>query len=226
MVELSVIVPTKDEPSAPMIIEELYKKLGNDTEIIVVDKSDPETRKPLYSTGAKIIVQKSSGYTAALMEGFREAHGDIISTIDPDGTYSVDDFKRVIGLLKNGTAGFASGDRSANKAVFGIHLRLGNAFLTGVFNLLYGQKMRDALSGSFAMKRNAFDLIRDVRPDSNKAGTLFFEAALAKRNQTFSQIPISYAHRVGSKPKTSNFKPFLGVQIAFYTLKTRISKLE
>ena len=118
MVELSVIVPIKNESTGPKVIKELYAKLGNGTEIIVVDKSDPDMREPLYATGAKIMVQKSSGYTAALMDGFRAAHGDIISTIDPDGTYSVDDFKRIVETLK-------SSDADRNACLFGLNAAKG-----------------------------------------------------------------------------------------------------
>lgn len=222
MLRLSVIVPTKNEATAPRIISELYSKLGKDTEIIVVDKSKPDMLKPLYVTGAKIMVQKSSGYTAALMEGFSVAHGDILSTIDPDGTYEVDDFKKVVETLEAGHADFISGDRSNNKEVIGSYLRFGNKFLTSVFNVFYNQKMHDALSGSFAMRRSAFDAIRKVNPGSNKAGTLFFEAALALHGKRIAEIPITYKERQGSKPQVTRSKPMLGIKIAFYTLKTRI----
>jgi glycosyltransferase involved in cell wall biosynthesis len=220
---LSIIVPTKNEATAPRVINELYSKLGKDIEIIIVDKSEPKLREPLYATGAKIIEQKSKGYTAALMEGFLAAHGDIISTIDPDGTYSVDDFKKVVETLEIGDADFISGDRSSNKDAIGSYLRFGNKFLTFLFNTLYKQRMHDALSGSFVMRRSAFDSIRSVKPGSNRAGTLFFEAALALHGQRIKEIPITYTERQGSKPQVTKSKPLLGIKIAFYTLKMRIT---
>lgn len=217
---LSIIVPTKDEPSAPSTIRELRRAFGSGAEILVVDKSDERHLKELRSTGAKVMIQTSTGYEAALMEGFRAARGEVIATIDPDGTYSVSDFKRVVEKVRSGASDFASGNRFGDlkSGAMSTHIALGNRFLTWLFRQLYHKEIHDGLSGSFAMTRKAFDSIRDE--EEYRAGTLFFEIELARRGFKLIDIPISYRPRVGSASKIAKVKPVYGLNIARHTIRS------
>ncbi len=217
---LSVIVPTMNEEHAPSIIRQIYSELGRDTEIIVIDKSMPKMRKPLKDTGAKVVVQETTGYENALMEGFRMAKGEIIASMDPDGTYEVGDLKKVVNELKNDKEfAFIGGSRleRADKDSMTPTIRFGNRFLAGWFNFLYRSRMGDVMNGIFAMKRDAFDTIRYL--DAYRAGTPFFEIELVRRGFKIRSIPISYRPRSGSKSKISKVKPFYGVTIAYHSVR-------
>ena len=216
---LSIIVPTLNEKDAPKTIKALQRSFGKAAEIIVIDKSDAAHRRELARTGARVITQKSSGYEAALMEGFNAAKGEIISTIDPDGTYGVDDFRRVVGKVKNGTADFCSGNRfgKLHPGAMTRSIAFGNKFLTGLFRFLYHKDIHDGLSGSFAMTRKAFESIKGEEP--YRAGTLFFEIELARRGFKMIDIPISYRPRVGSESKIAKAKPIYGLNIARHTIR-------
>ena len=219
MVRLSVIVPTKDERTAPDVIGELYKVFGKDTEVIVVDKSNETFRKELEKTDARIIRQESDGYENALMEGFREARGEIIATIDADGTYSVRDLEKVIAALSDGDADFVSGNRFGHlkEGAMSASLKIGNTFLTWLYNVMYRRRLHDALSGVFAMKRKAFESIKEEIP--YRAGTIFFEIEIARRGWRLKDIPITYAPRVGSSSKIAKVKPIYGLAMAFHSVR-------
>ena len=220
MKNLSIIVPTMNEEHAPSIIRQAYKLIGKDTEIIVIDKSNPSMRKKLEATGAKVVVQKTKGYENALMEGFRMARGEIIASIDPDGTYLVEDLKKVVEELRHDREfAFVAGSRleKAPKEAMTATIRFGNWFLKSMFNVLYRSRMGDVMNGIFAMRRDAFDTIRHL--DTYRAGTPFFEIELVRRGFKIRSIPINYRPRSGSKSKISKVKPFYGVTIAYHSIR-------
>jgi glycosyltransferase involved in cell wall biosynthesis len=219
MVSLSIIAPTMNEPTAPKTIRDLIRAFGRSAEIIVVDKSSEANRRQLVKTGAKVIKQESTGYENALMDGFRAANGSIISTIDPDGTYSVEDFKRVVSAVRSGRADFVSGNRfgKLHEGAMTTSIALGNKFLTWLYRRLYKEEIHDVLSGSFAMTRKAFEAIR--KEETYRAGTLFFEIELARRGFKLIDIPINYHPRVGSVSKISKAKPIYGMNIARHTIR-------
>jgi dolichol-phosphate mannosyltransferase len=217
MTELSIIVPTMDEPTAPALIGRL-RELFPGSEIIVVDKSSIKERRRLERTGSQIISQESSGYENALMEGFRAAHGDMLATIDADGTYYAEDLKKVVVELKRGAYGFVSGSREFHeKGAMTRTIRFGNRFLTGLYNALYRRGMHDVLSGVFAMRKEAFDSIRDEQP--YRAGTIFFEIELARRGFAIKDIPIKYGVRAGTTPRITKSKTLYGFTMAFHAIR-------
>jgi glycosyltransferase involved in cell wall biosynthesis len=66
-------------------IRDILERLGVAFEIIVVDGgSGDETRAVAYQLGSKVLLQQEKGYGNALKEGFREANGKHILTLDAD----------------------------------------------------------------------------------------------------------------------------------------------
>ncbi|HUC38549.1 MAG TPA: hypothetical protein VL944_00265, partial [Candidatus Acidoferrum sp.] len=84
------------------------------------------------------------------------------------------------------------------------------------------QRMRDVFSGSFAIKRKAFDTIRNVK--TYHAGTIFFEMELAKRGFRLKNIKVSYMPRVGTKSKLAKYKVVYGFQVFMGILKSRFGE--
>lgn len=171
---LSIIVPTKNEPAAPKTIRLLQNAFGSGAEIINVDKSDDKHYRELKHTDARVIRQASVGYENALMDGFRASRGRVLATIDPDGTYSVDDFKKVVAAVKQGKGDFCIGNRfgKLHKGAMTPSIEFGNRFLTGMFRFLYKKDIHDGLSGSFAMTRKAFDAIKEGKHTGQAASSL------------------------------------------------------
>lgn len=217
MPDVSIIVPTKDEPTAPALVRRLMGIFPG-SEIIVVDKSSAKNRRALAATGAQVIAQESSGYENALMEGFSAAHGSVLATIDADGTYNAEDLEKVIAELKRCGCAFVAGSREDREpgAMTGT-IRFGNSFLTSLFNVLYRRRMHDVLSGSFAMTRQAFDSIRDEDP--YRAGTIFFEIELARRGFAIRDIPIRYGVRRGASSRITRAKPIYGLTMAYHAVR-------
>lgn len=218
MRNLSIIVPVLNEPTAPAIVRDMYKIFGKDTEIIVVNKSTRRITNAFIKTGAKVVDQNPLGYENALMQGFRLAHGDILATIDADGTYDPKDLKKVLAEIKTGKYGFVASARMEGRNQAMSHtIRFGNKFLTQMFNVLYRQKMLDVLSGLFAITKDAFDDIRHMDP--YRAGTLFFEIEISRRGYKTHSIVGTYKSRPGTKSRITKSKPFYGITMAYHAIR-------
>lgn len=221
MVEVSIVAPTMNEERAPEIAREIFKVFGRGVELIIVDKSDFSYRGLFRGTGARVKVQKTKGYEYAIMEGFAVAKGTkVLASIDPDGTYSVSDLKRVVDQVIRGRADFVSGDRSGcSFEAMGPYIKFGNFLFAMAFDVLFLQRMKDVFSGSFAMGREAFESIRKIRP--YYSGTLFFEMELAKRNFRLRNLRISYGPRVGTKSKLAKSKTVYASKVLMSILRDR-----
>lgn len=215
MPKLSFIVPTKNEGTTPGIVRQIYRTFGRGAEVIVVDKSSPEYRKPLYKTGAKIVIQKKGVYEHALVEGLRMAHGEMLVVIDPDGTYAVKDLKKIVDyMLKHREYAYVGGDRldCPEEAMPG-SLRTGNRIFGMVASVLMMQRVRDTFSGSFAMRASAYKTIRNM--EAYVAGPTIFQMALVRKGFKVKFIPISYAPRKGSVPKISGMKQLFAFKLVW-----------
>ncbi len=225
MPRISVIAPTKNETTTPGVVRQLFKVIGKDTEVIVVDKSEPRYRRMLDGLGAKVVTQKHGVYEHALNEGFLMAHGDYIASIDPDGTYSVKDLKMLIDYaMKHREYAWIGGDRmDCSEEAMPFTIKLGNRFFGLLASILTGQWMRDTYSGIFVMRRDAYDKVRNLKVFV--AGPTIWQMALSRKGYRLHMLKISYAPRVGSKSKTTNFKPLFGFKLAANMIAARFSRL-
>ncbi|HID17767.1 TPA: glycosyltransferase, partial [Candidatus Bathyarchaeota archaeon] len=84
---ISVILPTKNEPKVSELIASIRKeleKLGEEYEILVVDKSSDDTPEKARLAGAKVLKQESDGLGNAIKEGVALARGGVILVMDAD----------------------------------------------------------------------------------------------------------------------------------------------
>ncbi len=78
---VSIIIPTKNEDYAPILVKELNTIIDVPHEIIVVDKS----KCTPSIEGAQVYKQKSDGLGNAVLEGLAYSKGNLIAVMDGDG---------------------------------------------------------------------------------------------------------------------------------------------
>jgi glycosyltransferase involved in cell wall biosynthesis len=157
-ISVSLVVPTLNEadglrailPRVPDIISEL---------IIVDGRSTDETRSTAASLrpDAVFIVQSGKGKGNAIKEGLAIAQGDIIVTMDADGSMRPEDIPRFVDRLLDGHD-FVKGSRElpgAGSDDFTRLRRLGNMGLTWVANRIFGTEYTDLTFGFNAYWRRA-----------------------------------------------------------------------
>jgi glycosyltransferase involved in cell wall biosynthesis len=161
---VSVVIPTLNEAAnlphvfARLPLEELF-------EIILVDGHSTddtiEIARQLHPS-VRVLLQDRKGKGNALACGFAVARGDIIVMLDADGSTDPREIPAYLDALFDG-ADFAKGSRftdGGGSADITPVRKLGNRFLNGTVNALFGTRYSDLCYGY-----NAF--WSDVRPTLN-----------------------------------------------------------
>jgi len=136
---------------------------GYDLEIIVIDGDSIDlTREVAASMGARVIFEKRKGYGRAYKTGFCEAKGEILVTLDADGTYPAELIPEYLSQLNQKQLDFITINRFSNIEHEAMRLshKFGNRILSFVMQLLYAVKVKDSQSGMWIMSRSFIDSIK------------------------------------------------------------------
>jgi glycosyltransferase involved in cell wall biosynthesis len=149
-VRVSVIVPTLDEAAN---IPHVFARLPEDVfEVILVDGlsvDDTVAIARAIRPSVRVIMESRRGKGAALAAGFAAATGDIVVTIDADGSTDPAEIPRFVDALLAG-ADFAKGSRfmsGGGSADITLLRRLGNRMLSGAVNVLFRTAYTDLCYG-------------------------------------------------------------------------------
>jgi hypothetical protein len=158
--KISVVIPTRNEAlNLPHVLPFLPASLA---EVILVDgHSIDETIKEAQRLrpSIKIIKQVGKGKGDALREGFAACTGEIIVTLDADGSADPTEIPRFVEVLLQGND-FAKGSRflkgGGSDDITAIRY-LGNMALSAVVNVLFGTKFTDLCYGYNAFWKRCLD---------------------------------------------------------------------
>jgi glycosyltransferase involved in cell wall biosynthesis len=164
---VSVVIPTLNEEDGirhtiSSIPDSEIRELGYELEVLVVDgESSDCTRDVASRMGAKVLIERRKGYGLAYKNGLKAASGDVIITMDADGTYPAFLIPKCISILMQRGLDFITVNRLAKMEEGAMSLRLlvGNKILTSAMNLLYSVNIRDSQSGMWIMKKSFIDSI-------------------------------------------------------------------
>lgn len=183
-----------------------------DEAIVVNNNSTDNTASNARKYNAHIINVPRRGYGITLKAGIKAARGDVVITLDGDGTYPLGAIKKLVDLLREGNLDFVSGNRinkKYNNSYPLLHL-VGNKFLSKVSSVLFNRNISDILSGMMCFRRKVFASFI-----LNEEGMAFSEEikiqALRNRNIKFAEYPIefNYYARLG-KTKLNLIKDGVG----------------
>lgn len=164
---VSVVIPAFNEESsiADVIahVEASLQSLNLPHEVIVVDDgSNDNTRYHASNNGAKIISYKTNhGKGYALKKGLALARGQILITIDADGSHRPDEIPKIIKPLLNG-ADVVIGSRflgNNEKVTSKLHV-LGNRMFNILIMILTNKKITDSQTGFRAYNRKVLKGIK------------------------------------------------------------------
>jgi glycosyltransferase involved in cell wall biosynthesis len=132
-------------------------------EILVMDGGSVDaTRAEALAAGGgrvRVELQSGRGKGAAMLQGFRAARGEVVVSMDADGSMEPGEIPAFLEAIDQG-ADLAKGTRmlphggSADLTSF---RRFGNALFCGLGNLVTGARFSDLCYGFLALRRDALD---------------------------------------------------------------------
>ena len=222
---VSIIIPVyNEELTVGNVIERvktIMQQTGLKYEVIVVDD---------YSADKSLMVAKKYGVRVyrlkmhlgkgyGLRAGFAKAEGDVIVTIDSDGSHRPEELPRLLTPILQNQADLVIGSRYLNQK--DVAARKLNAFGVQIFNFLIQMltdvAVTDSQSGYRAMKRAV------LKNQQLKSGGYEIESEIlvktAKENFRVVEVPISFEQRTygrsGVDPVNDGFKILLSILIAY-----------
>lgn len=219
---LSIIIPVHNEEK---FIAETMKRvfaapLNMEKEVVVIDDGSTDGTNRILSAAQKkydFILAKHTinlGKGAALKTGFNLAVGDFVVIQDADLEYNPADIPKLSKQIDGDDFMAVYGDRGQNKwPRFGYHYVLGARFLTAIFNILYGQRVKDLYTGYKLFRRS------DIIKMNLQSAGFEFEAEVSckfvKNGGKILEVPISYAPRNKNQGKHIGLKDAL---LGFFTI--------
>tara|TARA_B100001996_G_scaffold255543_1_gene198580 strand:- start:353 stop:1042 length:690 start_codon:yes stop_codon:yes gene_type:complete len=202
--KISVIIPTFNEENTIIELLRRVKKQsdeGLNLEVIVVDDGSTDNSKKLLTENPDlynkvILLNKNLGKGGAVREGLLNATGEYILFQDADLEYNPKDYKKIFNILHEHKADVVIGSRFLSPEYTRVHYfyhKVGNRFITFLFNILYNTTFTDIYSCYLSFKR---DLIQPNNLKSNSwAQQAEILATAVKSSSTYYEVPISYSGR-------------------------------
>jgi glycosyltransferase involved in cell wall biosynthesis len=222
---LSVIIPVfNEELTISDVIERLKTTVAKTrlkNEIIVIDDRSADRSLEISKTQGVTVysLKKHMGKGYALRVGFAKAKGEIIVTIDSDGSHCPEELPLLLTPILQDRADLVIGSRYLSQKP--VSARKLNAFGVRVFNLLIRvltkTEVTDSQSGYRAMKS---DVLKNM---CLKSGEYEIESEMlvktVRRGFRVKEVPISFEQRTygvsGLDPVADGFKIFLSIVSAY-----------
>ena len=173
-------------------------------EVIVVDNGSSDgTAAAAAAAGAVVVTERRRGYGYACAAGCLAARGDILVTLDGDGSFLPAEMPRLLAPILAGQADLVLGSRPLGHIAPGAmpgHQRFGNWLAAGLMRGLYGLAVTDLgpyraiskeLLDSLAMREMTFGWPTEMTVKAARSGA------------RLSEVPVSYYPRRSGRSKVS-----------------------
>jgi len=225
---VSVVIPVFNEEATVGNVVTRTKKtleqLGVSYEILVVDDgSDDRSADIAQELKARVLKKAHQGKGFALRSGFRQAKGELVVTLDADGSHQPEEIPLVLRYIREGKADFVVGSRffdsEANKTKIPKINRTGNRMFNGLIWYLTGAKISDSQSGFRAIRSS---LIKRMKLGSHgyEVESEMLVKAL-KMGARVAETPISFVQRTVGSSKLDPVKD--GVRILYAIIASYLS---
>jgi glycosyltransferase involved in cell wall biosynthesis/SAM-dependent methyltransferase len=141
------------------------------------------------------------GKGAAVRKGFEAASGDVLMILDADLTVPPEDLPRFYDAIASGKADFVNGSRllypMEERAMTFVNC-LGNKLFSALFTWMLGQRIRDTLCGTKALRREAYRQIEAGRShfgDFDPFGDFDLLFGAARLGLRIVDLPVRYRRR-------------------------------
>ncbi|MGD9131764.1 MAG: glycosyltransferase family 2 protein [Candidatus Bathyarchaeota archaeon] len=215
---VSVVIPVfNEEVTVGNIVTRAKKtleQLGVSYEILVVDDGSVDKSAHIaQEMKAHVLKEAHQGKGFALRSGFRQAKGELVVTLDADGSHQPEEIPLVLKHLRENKADFVVGSRFLNSKVNQTKIpkinRTGNRIFNDLIGYLSGVQISDSQSGFRAIRSS---LIKRMKLSSHgyEVESEMLVKAL-RMGARVAEIPISFVQRTVGTSKLDPIKD--GVKI-------------
>lgn len=207
---VSVVFPAYNEAEGITKAVKDFRDIPEVDEVVVIDNnSKDDTAELARLAGARVVTEMTQGYGAACHRGLREAGGDLIALVEPDGTFVAEDLYKL--LCYSGEFEVIFGTRTSktciwNGANMGYFLRYGNCAVAKYLEYLHnGPCLTDVGCTFKLLSRDAIARIDDALTVTGSHFSPQLMIASIRRGLRCIEIPVNYCPRVGSSKITGSF---------------------
>jgi hypothetical protein len=194
---ISVVIPCHNEEDGILAVLQQMPSMVD--EVVVVDNASTDrTAEVARGAGARVVPEGRKGYGRAYKTGFASARGDVIVTMDGDGTYPPDSIPLLLHVLVEERVDFISARRwrsRSGESKSPIRL-LGNAILSSTMMCLFFRFIIDSQSGMWVFRRDVLDKIEPTSDGMALSEELKI-LAFTHPGIRCLEMPIYYGERIG-----------------------------
>lgn len=207
LARIAVLIPCFNEAAAIGKVVADFRAALPDATIFVYDNNSTDgTAEAARAAGAVVSHEPLQGKGHVVRRMFADIEADIYVLVDGDDTYDAGAAPRMVELLRTRRLDMVTGVRTGGSpAAYRRGHRLGNRLLTGLVAAIFGDRVRDMLSGYRALSR------RFVKSFPALAGGFEIETELTvhalELDMPIGDVPVAYRERPpGSASKLSTIR--------------------
>ena len=220
-IKVSIIIPVYNEEKTIIdILEKVNQQKINSIsmEIIVINDGSKDCSLELLKNNPKLYtklinLEKNTGKGGAVREGLKSAVGDYILFQDADMEYDPSEYEKLLEPIIKFDADIVMGSRLMTSSLTRrggyAKNRIGNNFITSLFNLLNNTTFTDIYSGYLIFRRS------NIAPSKLRANGWDQQAEILskiiKNSSKIYDIPIIYNGRTYDEGKKIKPKDILGI---------------
>lgn len=227
--KVSVVFSTYNEKdSVRKCIEDLFKTRYIDEVIAVDNNAVKGTKEEILKTKAKYFHERKQGFGYGYQRALKEATGNLIIIIEPDGTFDSNDVIKFLAYSADFEVVFGTRTTSimiGKGANMGFFLKWGNYALAKLIEILFNTTYLSDVGCTYRLiKREAYEKIKNKFVLTGNVFNLDMMLQVIRNRMKYVEIPVHYLKRVGVSSLTGKFSKVIkvGFSMIFLIFKHRL----
>lgn len=231
--KVSVVFSTYNEKdSVRKCINDLFKTKYVDEVIAVDNNASTGTKEEILKTKAKYFLETNQGFGWGYQRALKEATGNILIMIEPDGTFDPNDVFKLLAYSDDFDAVFGTRTTSimiGRGANMGWFLKWGNYAVAKFIEFLFDTTHLSDVGCTYRLiKREPYNKIKDKFTITGNEFNPDMMLQIIRNNIKYIEVPVKYLRRVGVSSVTGDFKRtvVVGFKMIWLILKHRFGAIK